>query len=115
MSQWLKKLRADRPLGENRNRLAEILGDDMHWVNDSALCAQTDAETFFPDRGRISNSAKELCDNCPLQPDCLAYSLTHEVFGVWGGLGDTERKRALNARDLEASIARHPAGKRRSA
>lgn len=61
---------------------------------DEALCAQTDPESFFPDKGGSTREAKELCALCPVQPECLEFAVAHdERFGVWGGLSERDRRR----------------------
>lgn len=73
-----------------RPRLFELL-------DGSQPCAQTDPELFFPDKGESPATAKQLCQDCPLIRDCLAYGLRFKVFGVWGGTTDQDR-RALRAK-----------------
>lgn len=61
---------------------------------DKALCAQTDPEIFFPDKGAPSQPAKTVCRSCEVRPECLEYALDNgEQFGVWGGLSERERRR----------------------
>lgn len=77
----------------------------MDWRH-RAVCRDEDPELFFP----IGNSgpavaqteeAKAVCRRCPVIEECLAYALeTGENFGVWGGLGEEER-RELRARELK--------------
>lgn len=63
-----------------------------------ALCAQTDPEVFFPEKGIPTREAKRVCASCPVQEECLEYALKNdERFGVWGGLSLNER-RALHSR-----------------
>ena len=58
-----------------------------------ALCAQTDPEAFFPEKGGTSNLARAICAKCPLTLQCLLTALDNrEEFGVWGGAGPKERK-----------------------
>lgn len=58
-----------------------------------ALCAQTDPEAFFPEKGGTSNLAKAICVKCPLTLQCLLTALENrEEHGVWGGAGPRERK-----------------------
>jgi hypothetical protein len=62
------------------------------------LCAQTDPEAFFPDNGGPTKAAKRICQGCEVRVQCLAYALKHrERYGVWGGLSERERRRALAA------------------
>ncbi len=61
---------------------------------DRALCAQTDPETFFPNKGEPTREAKKVCLSCDVRSECLAYALNNEEkFGVWGGLSERERRR----------------------
>jgi WhiB family redox-sensing transcriptional regulator len=62
----------------------------------SGLCAQTDPEAFYPERGYGTRAAKAVCAACPVRPECLAYALERgERFGVWGGMSERERRRLL--------------------
>lgn len=59
-----------------------------------ALCAQTDPEAFFPEKGGSTREAKKICQRCPVRAECLEYALAHdERFGIWGGLSERERRR----------------------
>lgn len=59
-----------------------------------ALCAQTDPEAFFPEKGSPNKSAKRICGRCPVTAECLEYALRHdERFGIWGGLSENQRRR----------------------
>ncbi len=59
-----------------------------------ALCAQTDPEAFFPEKGGSTREAKRICMGCEVRDECLEYALAHdERFGIWGGLSERERRR----------------------
>lgn len=59
-----------------------------------ALCAQTDPEAFFPEKGGSTREAKKICQRCSVRSECLEYALAHdERFGIWGGLSERERRR----------------------
>lgn len=61
---------------------------------DRALCAQTDPEAFFPEKGGSTREAKKICQRCPVRAECLEYALANdERFGIWGGLSERERRR----------------------
>ena len=67
-------------------------GPDWGW-RDRALCAQTDPELFFPEKGESVAAAKRVCAGCEVRAECLQYALDHrERFGVWGGLSERERR-----------------------
>lgn len=67
--------------------------EPLPW-QEEALCAQTDPEAFFPEKGGSTREAKRVCNKCEVRGDCLSYSLTHEErFGIWGGLSERERRR----------------------
>jgi len=66
---------------------------DQPWA-DQALCAQTDPESFFPDKGGSTREAKKVCAACFVQAECLDWALTtNERFGIWGGLSERERRK----------------------
>jgi WhiB family redox-sensing transcriptional regulator len=71
------------------------------WV-DQALCAQVDAEMFFPEPcGGVKavRQAKRVCGSCPVREQCLEYALAHgERFGVWGGASERERRQMKRER-----------------
>ena len=61
---------------------------------DRALCAQTDPEAFFPEKGGSTREAKRICQGCEVKSECLEYALHNdERFGIWGGLSERERRR----------------------
>jgi WhiB family redox-sensing transcriptional regulator len=65
----------------------------LEW-QEQALCAQTDPESFFPEKGGSTREAKRVCDACPVRVQCLDYALENqERFGIWGGLSERERRR----------------------
>ena len=67
--------------------------DELDW-QDRALCAQTDPEAFFPEKGGSTREAKRVCRSCEVRAECLEYALEHdERFGIWGGMSERERRR----------------------
>jgi len=65
--------------------------EDEKW-KELALCAQTDPESFFPEKGASARDAKTICQSCEIRDLCLDYALANgESFGVWGGLSERER------------------------
>ena len=66
---------------------------ELAWQDD-ALCAQTDPELFFPEKGGSVRAAKRVCRACTVSAECLEYALGHdERFGIWGGFSERERRR----------------------
>ena len=69
-----------------------------------ALCAQTDPEAFFPEKGGSTREAKRVCGRCDVRGECLSYALAHdERFGIWGGLSERERRRLASRARRSAS------------
>lgn len=57
-------------------------------------CAKVDPDLMTPDKDdyAANQAARNVCRGCPIQQECLAWSLeTRTRHGVWGGL--TERQR----------------------
>jgi WhiB family transcriptional regulator, redox-sensing transcriptional regulator len=66
---------------------------DESWRLD-ALCAETDPEAFFPEKGGSTREAKRVCVGCSVRLECLEFALQNdERFGIWGGLSERERRR----------------------
>ena len=66
---------------------------DEQW-QERALCAQTDPEAFFPEKGGSTREAKRICLGCEVKDECLESALANdERFGIWGGLSERERRR----------------------
>lgn len=62
------------------------------WMQD-ALCAETDPEIFFPEKGQSSREAKLICGQCDVRAQCLDYALEdRDLLGVWGGTAPRERE-----------------------
>ncbi len=82
--------------------IAGLLGigaeaDAQSW-QEQALCAETDPEAFFPEKGGSTREAKKICTGCEVKAQCLDYALANdERFGIWGGLSERERRRLKRA------------------
>lgn len=84
-------IRAIRPGG--RPRSGPELTLPPEWVSE-ALCAQTDPEAFYPEKGGNPEPARRICAACPVLTECRAYALANgEHYGIWGGLTNNDRRR----------------------
>jgi len=64
-----------------------------------ALCAETDPEIFFPEKGASIHDARKICRACGVRRECLEFALRHdERYGVWGGKSERERRVLRRAR-----------------
>ena len=74
--------------------LLPLIADELLDWQERALCAQTDPEAFFPEKGGSTREAKRVCLSCEVRVECLEYALENdERFGIWGGLSERERRR----------------------
>ena len=81
----------------------EVFSRRPEW-QDEALCAQTDPEAFYPEKGGSTVQAKRVCLACPVRSQCLSYALKHdERFGIWGGLSERERRK-LDATAVDVPV-----------
>jgi len=89
---------ADRHGSLEHQGIAGLLGigleaEGQSW-QERALCAETDPEAFFPEKGGSTREAKKICTGCEVKAECLEYALANdERFGIWGGLSERERRR----------------------
>lgn len=86
--------------------IGELLGindRDRDWTAD-ALCAQVDADLFFPEKGGDARSPQRVCQACPVMAECLEYALQNsERFGVWGGMSERARRKLQLDRERGAA------------
>ncbi len=91
-------LRLVDPLGEAIAGFGDADEDGEPGWQEQALCAQTDPEAFFPEKGGSTREAKRICSGCDVRAECLEYALANdERFGIWGGLSERERRRLRRA------------------
>lgn len=77
----------------------EVIVEEPNW-QERALCAQTDPEAFFPEKGGSTREAKKVCLGCDVRGECLQYALDNEErFGIWGGLSERERRKLKKKAD----------------
>ncbi|MFI1197733.1 WhiB family transcriptional regulator [Micromonospora sp. NPDC020750] len=70
------------------------------------LCAETDPEAFFPEKGGSPRPAKKVCSRCDVQADCLEWALTtRQPYGIWGGRTEPERRAILRRRARGQAVA----------
>lgn len=71
---------------------------EQEWKEKKA-CRPDHTKFFFSlDESEIE-IAKGICSLCPVITECLEYSFrSHEVYGVWGGKDETERRRIRRSR-----------------
>src|SRR4051794_38026037 len=93
--------------------IAGLLGigleaDAQSW-QERALCAETDPEAFFPEKGGSTREAKKICPGCEVKAECLEYALSQdERFRIWGGLSERAPGR-LPRRAVWPATAARPA------
>ncbi len=73
---------------------------DLSWMED-ALCAQTDPDIFYPEKGGSTAPATSVCNGCSVRSECLEYAVTNDIrHGIWGGTSDNDRKRMSRERKV---------------
>lgn len=88
--------------GDDLVRLPAAVVENYDWQKDGS-CVGMDQEIFFHpwndtprSRERRERAAKIVCSGCPVQKLCLDWSIkVQEPYGVWGGVGEDERRRIL--------------------
>lgn len=74
----------------------ELTQKELGWRS-KAACKGMDTNIFFPERGENLKvkKAKEVCSRCPVQRECLDYSLQFSengIVGIWGGMAGKDRR-----------------------
>ena len=79
------------------------------WWIEHARCIGEDPELFFPigtagPAVEQTQRAIDVCRGCPVRAECLEWSLaTCQDAGVWGGLGEEERREIRRERRRQAA------------
>jgi WhiB family redox-sensing transcriptional regulator len=74
------------------------------WWLEHSRCIGEDPELFFPvgaTGSALAQTARaiEICNGCPVRAECLEWALdTCQDAGVWGGLGEEDRREIRRAR-----------------
>ncbi|WP_127781924.1 WhiB family transcriptional regulator [Rhodococcus sp. X156] len=86
-------------------RLALPLVEDWQWQQHGACGGLEESRFFHPEnergseRARREAEAKQVCRRCPVVVQCREHALlVGEPYGVWGGLGEGERRAILGQR-----------------
>lgn len=64
----------DPAAAEALARLA--FNDEPERWQHQARCAETDPDSFFPEKGGSTKDAKKVCASCPVRRECLEYALS---------------------------------------
>jgi WhiB family transcriptional regulator, redox-sensing transcriptional regulator len=84
------------------------------WM-EQALCAQSDPDLWFPEKGGTSAEARRICEGCPVLMECIAHTERVEATvgpqeGAWAGRNRRSRRAASAAKcgreDRDRSIRR---------
>ncbi len=84
--------------------------EEMAWI-EGARCIGEDPELFFPvgttgPAVEQTEIARQVCLACHVIDECLEWSLqTAQDAGVWGGMGEEERREIRRARRRVAAAA----------
>jgi WhiB family redox-sensing transcriptional regulator len=89
----------ERRSARNAARIPPVAQLRLGW-QERAACQGSDAKLFFgPEKERIRDrevregAAKRVCASCPVLRECRNHALqTPELFGIWGGLSETDRE-----------------------
>ena len=89
----------------NVARLEYDGGQEWQWQQLGACRGVEDSRFFHPENERGSErerreaGAKQVCARCPVLEECREHALAvREPYGVWGGLGEGERRHILHDR-----------------
>jgi WhiB family redox-sensing transcriptional regulator len=89
----------ERRSARNAARIPPVAQLRLGW-QERAACQGSDARLFFgPEKERVRDrearegAAKRVCASCPVLRECRNHALqTPELFGIWGGLSETDRE-----------------------
>jgi len=78
---------------------------DRNGWREHANCKGINPNLFHPEQGgsgRDVDAAKAVCSVCTVRQECLDYALdNYEMFGIWGGTSERQRRRIRHRRFTE--------------
>ena len=78
-----RESRFGRPSSKDEGRYA--------WMAD-AVCAQTDPESCFPEKGGTTRMGKSVCNICDVRVECLDFALANNSGGIAGNTTERQRR-----------------------
>ncbi|SFS97569.1 WhiB family transcriptional regulator [Saccharopolyspora flava] len=91
-------------------RLPKPTSESWQWQLRAACRDLRTSRFFHPDhergerRAERERQAKAVCRRCPVMAQCREHALrAQEPYGVWGGLGEQERRALLGTRRRAAA------------
>jgi WhiB family redox-sensing transcriptional regulator len=103
----VRTIDAERDASDLPHPLIPALVDAWDRWDGEARCRTEDPTLFFgpnrfePKRERLAReaAAKSVCATCPAIAACREHALTTgEMYGVWGGLGEADRRMLIAER-----------------
>lgn len=80
---------------------------DHNWRVFRECHKAANADVFFPDKGNQAHRAKKICQECPVQQQCLEEALERdEPHGIWGGFTPPERLRIKRGQPVTVASKR---------
>lgn len=80
------------------------------WRADAACAGHDAPDIWFAGRNGTearaqTNEAQAICYGCPVLQQCGQWALeTHEVWGVWGGMTETQLRSVLRRRGIDVDV-----------
>lgn len=105
-------MRQERQGPPSSRRLWDLVDGAPDWEL-QGRCRDQDPMLFFgpnrfePKRERLAreSAAKVVCAGCPVVVSCREHALgAAELFGVWGGLGEADRRAILVDRGIPLAV-----------
>jgi WhiB family redox-sensing transcriptional regulator len=73
---------------------------------EQAACKGLETELWFPEPLESASYARAVCSGCTVRRRCLLYSLDNGItFGIWGGVGERERRSHRRMRRMTQEVA----------
>jgi WhiB family redox-sensing transcriptional regulator len=79
--------------------------EEWAW-REKALCKKYRDIDFYSEEISIVKKSVSICHRCQVAPECLQYAISNrEVFGVWGGVSQRNRRALIKKYKNNINIA----------
>ena len=77
----------------------------LAWMKEGNCAKHPDPNIHYPEKSNSSKKGKKQCSECPVIQLCREYALLNgEIYGIWGGMSEGERRKMRKKLIAEDSL-----------
>jgi len=78
---------------DGNSKLWDFVVPNSAWKLSGSCSRTAHPDLWYSSSRQEQKAAQRICYRCPVLSKCLIYAFEHdEVFGIWGGMTEAERR-----------------------